>query len=51
MFMYPPAFDFSKGGEGTVKYLSDVHDAACHKLYFESDWPSLRTWKSEVRAA
>lgn len=37
MFMYPPAFDFSKGGEGTVRYLFAVHDAAGHKLYFEAD--------------
>ena len=36
MFMYPPAFDFSKGGPGTVKYRFTVLDAAGKTHVFDA---------------
>ena len=36
MFMYPPAFDFSKGGPGTVKYRFTVFDAAGKTHVFDA---------------
>ena len=36
MFMYPPAFEFSKGGPGTVKYRFTVLDAAGKTHVFDA---------------
>jgi len=36
MFLYPPAFDFSKGGPGTVKYRFTVFDAAGKTHVFDA---------------
>lgn len=36
MFMYPPAFDFSKGGPSTVKYRFTVFDAAGKTHVFDA---------------
>ena len=36
MFMYPPAFDFSKGGPGTVKYRFTVFDSAGKTHVFDA---------------
>jgi maltose/maltodextrin transport system substrate-binding protein len=36
MFMYPPAFDFSKGGPGTVKYRFTVFDSTGKTHVFDA---------------